>query len=84
MLERNEIKNMKKSIITIVTPLIFLCSYGWSAEFNWSGHKETKYEESVLTIKGEIEKGDSEKLLKQILSHEHIGNYTGYKATSLM
>ena len=63
---------MKKSIITIVTPLIFFCSYGWSAEFNWSGHKETKYEESVLTIKGEIEKGDSEKLLKQILSHQHI------------
>ena len=63
---------MKKSIITIVTPLIFLCSYGWSAEFNWSTIKETNHEESILTIRGEIEKGDSEKLLKQILSHEHL------------
>ena len=63
---------MIKRVFIFLFSILINNSICWSAEFNWSGYKETKNEESVLTIKGEFEKGDSEKLLKQIISHQQI------------
>ena len=63
---------MIKIICVSLLACFALNSSLWSADFSWSGYKEVPNEEVVLTIKGEITKGDSEKLLKQVMTHRFI------------
>ena len=63
---------MIRIILTFIVLYAFFYPALWAASYTWSGYKEINAEEVILTISGEINSSDADKLLDNVLSHRYI------------